>query len=121
MKQHLIRLLGASALVVSLGAWAQAPSSDFNEILIDVVPFGEELDLNDPTKLVPIGDGASTEGELNSRFGRATAFRAQQGGEEFGAAVSAAASANAGQPGFTVPKPPAAGEPTFTVPKPPAP
>lgn len=121
MKLHLIRLLGAFALVVSFGAWAQAPAG-LNEALIDVVPPNQGIDLNDPgLQVVPIGADADPEGELNSRFGRATAFRAQQGGEEFGAAVSAAARANAGQPGFTVPKPPVAGEPPFTVPKPPAP
>lgn len=103
MKLHLIRLLGAFALVVSFGASAQGLS----EALIDVVPFGGELNLDQ--NVINVGPDADPEGVDNSRFGRATAFSAKEGGEAFGQAVSEAASANAGQPGFTIPNPPAGG------------
>jgi hypothetical protein len=105
MKLHLIRLLGASALLVSLGAWAQAPSSDFNEMLIDVVPFGEKINLNETVDISP---DASPQGVERSTFGRAVAYEAQNGQRDFGEVVSGAVSANAGQPGFPNSKPPVA-------------
>ena len=109
MKQHLIRILGVAALLLPLGGWAQQEGSSL-DVTMEVVPFADTLDLSEGSvRVVPIGEGASAEGELNSRFGRATAFEAQQGGEAFGQAVSEAARANAGAPSFTVPKPPAAG------------
>jgi hypothetical protein len=109
MKLHLIRMLGVVALALPLGAWAQQePGKTSLDVTMEVVPFAEKLDLTEGSiRVVPIGEGASAEGELNSRFGRATAFEAQQGGEAFGQAVSEAARANAGQPGFQ--KPPVAG------------
>jgi hypothetical protein len=112
MKQHLIRMLGVAALALPLGAWAQQePEKSSLDVTMEVVPFADKLDLSeDSIRVVPIGEDASAEGERNSRFGRATAFEAQQGGgADFGQAVSEAARANAGGPPFSVPKPPAAG------------
>lgn len=104
MKLHLIRLLGASALVVSLGASAQG----LNEALIDVVPPNQGIDVNDPElEVVEIGSDADPEGVSNSRYGRATAFRAQQLQNGFGESVSAAAEAMAAQKALSAPKPPA--------------
>lgn len=104
MKQRLIRMLGVAVLLVPLGAWAQDSDKSSLDVTMEVVPFAKELDMDN---VVPIGEGASAEGELNSRFGRATAARAQEGGREFGETVSGAASANAGRPDITIPKPPA--------------
>lgn len=105
MKLHLIRLLGAFALVVSFGAWAQAPAG-LNEALIDVVPPNQGIDVNDPElQVVPIGADADPEGVSNSRFGRATAFRAQQLQHGFGEAVSEAAQEMAAQKAASAPKP----------------
>lgn len=111
MKQHLIRILGSVALALPFAASAQQePGKSSLDVTMEVVPFAEKLDLSEGSiRVVPIGEDASAEGELNSRFGRATAFEAQQGGEAFGQSVSEAARANAGGPPFTTPKPPAAG------------
>lgn len=107
MKQRLIRMLGVAVLLAPLGALAQQEKSSL-EVTMEVVPFASQLDLSDSSvRVVPIGEGASGEGELNSRFGRATAFEAQQGGRDFGDRVSGTVSGNAGQPGFSIPKPPA--------------